>query len=88
MLTFSSIRSCRVTKRKAKDDSGFGLGELSLRTRVWSNLAPIDEAHRLENEINKCHTWPFIDLNISSIFLLIYFLIYLFFLELSSLHVK
>ena len=51
MLTFSSIRSCRVTKRKAKDDAGFGLGELSLRTRVWSNLAPIDEAQRPENEI-------------------------------------
>ena len=23
---------------------------------------------------NKCHTWPFLDLNISSVFLLIYFL--------------
>ena len=52
MLTFSSIRSCRVTKRKAiNDDSGLGLGELSLRTHVWSNLDPIDEAQRPENEI-------------------------------------
>ena len=51
MLTFSSIRSRRVTKTKVKDDSGFGLGELRLRIRVWSNLAPIDEAQRSENEI-------------------------------------
>ena len=28
-----------------------GLGELSLRTHVWSNLDPIDEAQRPEKEI-------------------------------------
>ena len=51
MLTFSSICSSRVTKRKVKDNSGFGLGELRLQIRVWSNLAPTDEAQRPENEI-------------------------------------
>ena len=59
-LSFTRRRSsllsepCRFEyafKSGAKDDSGFGLGELSLRTRVWSNLAPIDEAQRPENEI-------------------------------------
>ena len=47
MLTLSSISSCRVTKRKG----WIRPGELSLRTRVWPNLAPIDEAQRPKNEI-------------------------------------
>ena len=52
MLTFSSIRSCRVRRReKPNDDSGFGPGELSPRTHIWSNLDPIDEAQRPEKEI-------------------------------------
>ena len=37
-------------------------------TLFWSNFPC---------QLNKCHTWPFIDFNISSLFILIYFLLYL-----------
>lgn len=34
-------------------------------------------SHKPSGIFNKCHTWPFIDFNISSLFILIYFLLYL-----------